>query len=117
MAGYDGPAGFGSDGVHYPADDEGNLDLSRPLRWSEGATYRDAEDGEPLHAEVHQANDVVVYPHPTIIAQPGEDSYPIGIHVVSYEAGVYYILDPDGTLHDDHPLSWDSETQTFKAAA
>jgi hypothetical protein len=48
---YDGPVVF-VDGVHYPAGDDG-ADLSRPLRWSEGASYRDAEDGEPLHNDIH----------------------------------------------------------------
>jgi hypothetical protein len=52
---YDGPVVFHSDGVHYVADDEGHPDLTKPLRWVEGSTYRPAEDDEPLHNDVHQA--------------------------------------------------------------
>lgn len=114
---YAGPVGFGSDGVHYPLDDEGHLDTSRPLRWVEGGTYRDADEGEPSHADAHQANDVVVHPGQTVAAAPGEESYPVGTHVVSYEEGVYYLLDDEtGVVHTDHPLVWDGETQSFRAA-
>jgi hypothetical protein len=63
MAGksYDGPVGFGSDGVHYPLDGDGQLDTSRPLRWEDGA-YRDAKDGEQLHNDVHHQNAVELEP-------------------------------------------------------
>lgn len=44
------------DGVHYPVKGEG-ADLSRPLRWEDGA-YRDAEEGEPLHNDTHHAADL-----------------------------------------------------------
>jgi hypothetical protein len=54
---YTGPVGFGSDGVHYPADADGNLDTSRPLRWDDGG-YRDAEADEPLHNDVHHGEDL-----------------------------------------------------------
>lgn len=61
MAGktYDGPVVF-RDGVHYAVDGDGHADLDRPLRWVEGATYRAAEDGEPLHNDVHELNGVEV---------------------------------------------------------
>lgn len=55
---YDGPVVFHSDGVHYVADDEGHPDLERPLRWVEGTTYRPAEEGDALHNDVHQQQDV-----------------------------------------------------------
>jgi hypothetical protein len=54
---YDGPVGFGCDGIHYPLDGDGQLDTSRPLRWEDGA-YRDATDGEQLHNAVHHQNAV-----------------------------------------------------------
>jgi hypothetical protein len=50
---YVGPVGFGSDGVHYPLDQDGRLDLERPLRWVEGTTYRDAAPDEALHNDTH----------------------------------------------------------------
>ncbi len=116
MADYDGPVGFGSDGVHYPAGDDGHLDTSRPLRWVEGATYRDAEEGEPLHNEVHQGNDVVIHPEHLAAPVPGQESYPAGVHVVSYDPGVYYLLDANDVVDTEHPLHWDGETGTFVAA-
>lgn len=75
---YDGPVGFGSDGVHYPLDAEGHLDLERPLRWvaddphpeaaaspsgqthDAGGFYRYAVDGEPLHFDQYHVNHVEV---------------------------------------------------------
>jgi len=51
---YDGPVVF-LDGVHYPCADEevGGADLSRPLRWVTGKTYRLAKEGEPKHNDIH----------------------------------------------------------------
>lgn len=117
MAGYDGPVGFGSDGVHYPVDDDGHLDTTRPLRVDETGGYRDAEDGEATHNETHQANDRIVHPEHIASPAPGDESYPADVHVVSYEPGVYYLLDEHDVVHMDHPLTWDPETETFKAAA
>lgn len=70
---YDGPVAF-VDGVHYPVGDDGHADTSRPLRWVEGTTYRDADDGEPLHNEVHQINGVeVTFPDDeAIVVSPEE---------------------------------------------
>jgi hypothetical protein len=56
--GYEGTVVF-REGVHYAVDSDGNPDLSRPLRWN-GAGYRDAEDGEPLHNDVHHENEMTL---------------------------------------------------------
>lgn len=45
------------EGVHYPVGGDGHADLSRPLRWEDGS-YRDAEDGEPLHNDVNHQREV-----------------------------------------------------------
>jgi hypothetical protein len=115
MASYEGDVGFGSDGVHYPLDEDGHLDTSRPLRFEDGA-YRDATEGEPTHNETYQANDRVVHPEHVAAPVPGQEFYPAGVHVVSYEPGVYYLLDANDVVDADHPLAWDPETERFVAA-
>ena len=52
---YSGPVAF-SEGVHYPVGEDDLPDFSRPLRSNGDGTYRDAEDGEPLHNDVHHMN-------------------------------------------------------------
>ena len=52
----DAPVVF-RDGVHYAVGEDGHADLSRPLRWENGA-YRDAVDGEPLHNDVNHGSDL-----------------------------------------------------------
>jgi hypothetical protein len=54
MAKYTGVVVF-RDGVHYGVDKNGDPDLDRPLRWADDGGYRDAEEGEPLHNDVHHA--------------------------------------------------------------
>ncbi len=70
MTEYDGTVVF-VDGVHYPAtvieevegeDPRVHADLTRPLRWVEGSTYRDAEEGEPLHNDAHHEADAELEP-------------------------------------------------------
>ena len=57
MAKYKGPVVF-VDGVHYPAKD-GAADMKRPLRLDEdGADWRDAEKGDPLHNDMNHAQDL-----------------------------------------------------------
>lgn len=56
---YDGAVVF-SEGVHYPADDDGHPILDRPLRWVEGSTYREAEDDDALHNDTHQVQEVEI---------------------------------------------------------
>jgi hypothetical protein len=60
MAKYTGKVVF-VDGVHYPATKDGHANLDRPLR-AEGDTYRDAEDGDPLHNEANHVNDLELNP-------------------------------------------------------
>jgi hypothetical protein len=115
--GYDGPVGFGSDGVHYPADADGHLDRSRPLRWVAGSTYRDATDGEPLHNDEHHVQFAGVDMTTLALHDPGQDSYPIGAHVISGDAQTYYLADEHGNPVDGQPLAYDADTQTFKAAS
>lgn len=57
---YDGAVVFVA-GVHYPVDEDDNIDYERPLRWDDGS-YRDADEGEPLHNDVHHANELVLEP-------------------------------------------------------
>lgn len=58
MAKYKGAVGFGSDGVHYPADGEG-LDTSRPLRWDDAAgCFREAVEGEERHNDANHGTDI-----------------------------------------------------------
>lgn len=117
MAAYDGPVVF-REGVHYPADPEheDGADLSRPLRWEDGG-YRDAAEGEASHNETYQANDVIVHPEHITAPVPGEATYPVGVHVVSYDAVTYYLVDDQNVVHTDHPLVWDSDAQLFRAAS
>lgn len=111
---YNGPIGFGSDGVHYPLDDEGHLDTSRPLRSEPDGTYRDAEEGEPLHNDVHHVRTAIVDPSTINIHDPGRDVYPVGVHVITDDAVSYYLADEQGNRTSDTPLRWDAETQTFQ---
>lgn len=113
MTTYDGAVGFGSDGIHYP-DEDGNLDTTRPLRWVEGTTYRDADDGDELHNDTHHARIASVDPSSLTIHDPGRDSYPVGAHVVSEDAVTYYLADEHGNPIDGRPLRWDIDTQTFE---
>ena len=48
---YTGPVVF-VDGVHYPVVGDAP-DLTRPLRFVEGTTYRTAEPGDPLHNDTY----------------------------------------------------------------
>lgn len=59
---HDGPVVF-VEGVHYPVDNDGHADKTRPLRWVEGSTYRPEEADEPLHNDVHHQQEVVIVPH------------------------------------------------------
>jgi hypothetical protein len=112
---YDGLVGFGDDGVHYPLDDDGELDTSRPLRWVEGSTYRDATGDEPLHNDVHHKQFAGVDMTSLVLHDAGQDEYPIGAHVVSEDAETYYLADEHGNHVDGRPLAYDRDTQTFKA--
>lgn len=58
---YEGPVVFVA-GVHYPVGEDGHAELSRPLRWVEGGSYRDAEDGEPMHNDVHHGSVATLEP-------------------------------------------------------
>jgi hypothetical protein len=112
---YDGPVGFGADGIHYPLDADGHLDTSRPLRWVEGGTYRDATDGEPLHNDTHHQRFAAVDASTLVLDDGGSDSYPLGSHLVSDDAVTYYLADEHGNHVDGRPLTFDSDTQTFRA--
>jgi hypothetical protein len=61
MATYDGPVVF-VQGVHYPANEEGHADLTRPLRHVALSEYRDAEEGDVLHNDAYHEADVEVEP-------------------------------------------------------
>jgi len=61
MAEYDGPVVF-TDGVHYPANEDGTPDTARPLRFVGGALYRDAVAEDPPHNDIHHEADLVVEP-------------------------------------------------------
>jgi hypothetical protein len=57
MASHKGPVVF-IEGVHYPVKGD-HADLKRPLRWDpETKAFRDAEKDEPLHNDVHHAQDL-----------------------------------------------------------
>jgi hypothetical protein len=59
---FEGPVVFVS-GVHYPVDEDGEgADLSRPLRVAEDGSWRDAEEGEPLHNDMHHAQHLELDP-------------------------------------------------------
>lgn len=61
------------DGVHYPINDDGTADLNRPLRWNpETHDYRDAEEGEPLHNDVHHQREVEIASDDQIEIAPDE---------------------------------------------
>lgn len=57
MATYEGAVAFGSDGVHYPATDDGHHDTDRPLFYdAEAGGYRDKADDDPSHFEAYHQN-------------------------------------------------------------
>jgi hypothetical protein len=98
------------EGVHYPVEGDG-ADLSRPLRWEDGS-YRDAKDGEPLHNDVHHQQDAGLDPSTRVLAAPGLAAYPVGVSVVGDDE-IYHLEDDTAR---EHPLRWDADTQTFRAA-
>lgn len=51
-----------SEGVHYPVAKDGHPDTTRPLRWVEGTTYRDAKTDESQHNEIHHVSDAAIVP-------------------------------------------------------
>lgn len=52
-----------AEGVHYPVGEDGHADLSRPLRRTDDNTdWRPAEEGEPLHNDVHHQSSVELEP-------------------------------------------------------
>ena len=56
MARFKGPVVFGSDGVHYPATDDGP-DLTRPLFFDADIDgYRDRKDTDPGHFDAYHVN-------------------------------------------------------------
>jgi hypothetical protein len=112
MSEYTGPVVF-SEGEHFPVGDDGHPDTSRPLRWVDGDTYRDAEAGEPLHNDVHMVKAVDIDPRQYEVHAGGLASYPVGAHVVSEDAVTYFLANPDGSHVDDVPLRWDAATESF----
>lgn len=71
---YSGPVVF-REGVHYPVAADGTADLSRPLRWVAGSSYRDAADGETLHNDAHHqqfASIEIGGDEPPVIVTPDE---------------------------------------------
>lgn len=58
---YEGTVVF-TNGVHYPTDEDGHPDYSRPLRAADGGGWRLAAEGEDLHNEVFHGRTVEIEP-------------------------------------------------------
>lgn len=51
--------GDGAQGCHYPVDEDGHADMSRPLFWdADKAAYRDKTDTDPTHFDAYHQNHV-----------------------------------------------------------
>ena len=79
MAKYNGPVVFahpegtdGTQGEHYPVDDEGHPDYSRPLFWdNDKGYYRDKAAGDRSHFEAYHSD------HRDLVPEDGGEPVPV----------------------------------------